>query len=94
MSLGTRVGASLFDVIDPELGVNIMDFGLIYGIVLDHDDNVTLNYPPLIDLTVMIEVGDSWEQSVLDYSGIQYGQRFLLWTKLFPQSLRFLMDLS
>jgi len=42
MSLGTKVGASLFDVIDPELGVNIMDLGLIYGIVLDHDDNVTI----------------------------------------------------
>ncbi|WP_106498032.1 metal-sulfur cluster assembly factor [Lentibacillus sp. Marseille-P4043] len=43
MSLLTKVGASLFEVIDPELGVNIMDLGLIYGIVLDDDDNVKIN---------------------------------------------------
>jgi metal-sulfur cluster biosynthetic enzyme len=37
-----RVRASLFEVIDPELGVNIMDLGLIYGVILDTDDNVTV----------------------------------------------------
>lgn len=42
MSLLTKVGASLFEVIDPELGVNIMDLGLIYGINLDDDDNVKI----------------------------------------------------
>jgi len=42
MSLVTKAGASLFEVIDPELGVNIMDLGLIYGIVSDDDDNVTV----------------------------------------------------
>src|SRR5699024_4570699 len=42
----------------------------------------------------LIEVGDSWEQSVLDYGGTHHSQRFLLFTKLPPQSLRFLMDFS
>ncbi|HLQ71130.1 MAG TPA: iron-sulfur cluster assembly protein [Bacillota bacterium] len=42
MSLVTKTGASLFEVIDPELGVNIMDLGLIYGIVADDEDNVTI----------------------------------------------------
>lgn|SRR5699024_6442716 len=42
MSLVTKAGASLFEVIDPELGVNIMDLGLIYGIVADDEDNVTI----------------------------------------------------
>lgn len=42
MSLVTKVGASLFEVIDPELGVNIMDLGLIYGIKADDDDNVEI----------------------------------------------------
>src|SRR5699024_12872814 len=42
----------------------------------------------------LIEVGDSWEQSVLDYSGIRHSQRFLLFSKLPPQSLRFLMEFS
>lgn len=40
MSLEKQVGASLFEVIDPELGVNIMDLGLIYGIAVDVEDNV------------------------------------------------------
>lgn len=42
MSLETRVGASLFEVIDPELGVNIMDLGLIYGIIADEHDNIKI----------------------------------------------------
>lgn len=42
MPLATKVGAALFDVIDPELGVNIMDLGLIYGVALDHDHHVTI----------------------------------------------------
>lgn len=42
----------------------------------------------------LIEVGDSWEQSVLNYGGLRHSQRFLLLTELSPKSLRFLMDLS
>ncbi|GGB39836.1 DUF59 domain-containing protein [Virgibacillus dakarensis] len=42
MSLLTEVRASLFEVIDPELGVNIMDLGLIYAIELDDNDNVKI----------------------------------------------------
>ena len=38
------------DVVDPELGVNVVDLGLVYGIDVD-DDNVaildmTLTWPP------------------------------------------------
>ncbi|MEC5423627.1 iron-sulfur cluster assembly protein [Virgibacillus sp. C22-A2] len=32
MSLESNVNAALSDVIDPELGINIVDLGLIYGI--------------------------------------------------------------
>lgn len=39
MPLLNRVRASLFEVIDPELGVNIMDLGLIYGVIVDEDTN-------------------------------------------------------
>ncbi|WP_164669490.1 metal-sulfur cluster assembly factor [Virgibacillus doumboii] len=42
MSLEGKVGASLFEVIDPELGVNIMDLGLVYGIAVDVEDNVKI----------------------------------------------------
>ncbi len=40
---------ALMDVIDPELGINIVDLGLIYGIDLNSDESVsvqfTLTYP-------------------------------------------------
>ncbi len=35
MSLEIKVGAALYEVIDPELGINIMDLGLIYEIDVD-----------------------------------------------------------
>lgn len=41
-SLFNKVRASLFEVIDPELGVNIMDLGLIYGVIMDEKNNVTI----------------------------------------------------
>ncbi|MFD1037698.1 metal-sulfur cluster assembly factor [Virgibacillus byunsanensis] len=42
MSLQTEVGAALYEVIDPELGVNIMDLGLIYDIKTDENNNVNV----------------------------------------------------
>ncbi|WP_188455290.1 metal-sulfur cluster assembly factor [Virgibacillus oceani] len=42
MTLQTQIEAALYEVIDPELGVNIMDLGLIYGIQIDDDNNVTI----------------------------------------------------
>ncbi|TRM11900.1 DUF59 domain-containing protein [Lentibacillus cibarius] len=42
MSLENKVGAALFEVIDPELGINIMDLGLVYGIAVDVEDNVNI----------------------------------------------------
>src|SRR5688500_19876890 len=35
MSSEIKVGAALYEVIDPELGINIMDLGLIYEIDVD-----------------------------------------------------------
>ncbi len=40
---------ALMDVIDPELGINIVDLGLIYGIEIDDETGIsisfTLTYP-------------------------------------------------
>lgn len=33
---------ALYDVIDPELGINIVDLGLVYGIDVDEDNNVRI----------------------------------------------------
>jgi metal-sulfur cluster biosynthetic enzyme len=34
---------ALRDVVDPELGINVVDLGLIYGVLLDGPDHATLD---------------------------------------------------
>ena len=40
---GADVLEALKDVIDPELGINIVDLGLVYGIRIDSEDNVQID---------------------------------------------------
>jgi metal-sulfur cluster biosynthetic enzyme len=37
------VEEAMKDVVDPELGINVVDLGLVYGINLDDDHNVVLD---------------------------------------------------
>jgi len=51
---------ALKDVVDPELMVNIVDLGLIYGIIVDDDYNVVIDMTltsPTCPLTDQIEMG-------------------------------------
>ena len=81
VDLLSKVRASLFDVIDPELGVNIMDLGLIYGVFVDAENNVTVRMTlttpgcPMSDsikngvkyrIRQMSEVGDITVELVFD----------------------------
>jgi metal-sulfur cluster biosynthetic enzyme len=34
---------ALRDVVDPELGINVVDLGLVYGVLLDSPDKATLD---------------------------------------------------
>lgn|SRR5690625_3690000 len=58
MSLVEQVTEALYDVIDPELDVNIVDLGLVYNVEADADRNIqvtmTLTTPgcPLHDSIV------------------------------------------
>lgn len=38
----TRIWDALHNVYDPELGVNVVDLGLVYGVDLDDTGNVTI----------------------------------------------------
>jgi len=46
MTTTDDVKEALYDVVDPELGINVVDLGLIYGLALD-DDNTAI-----IDMTL------------------------------------------
>jgi metal-sulfur cluster biosynthetic enzyme len=37
------VQEALYDVVDPELGINVVDLGLIYGIAVDDDNIATID---------------------------------------------------
>jgi metal-sulfur cluster biosynthetic enzyme len=37
------VEEAMRDVVDPELGINVVDLGLVYGIDIDQDNNVVLD---------------------------------------------------
>ncbi len=37
------VTEAMKDVVDPELGINVVDLGLVYGVHLDDDSNVVLD---------------------------------------------------
>ncbi|MDR2619623.1 MAG: metal-sulfur cluster assembly factor [Propionibacteriaceae bacterium] len=56
----TAVLERLKDVVDPELGVNVVDLGLVYGVTIDDDFNVTVDMTlttPACPLTDQIEWG-------------------------------------
>lgn len=53
-----QVEDRLFDVIDPELGINVVDLGLIYDIWIENENHVVINMTltsPACPLTDMLE---------------------------------------
>ena len=38
-----EIREALYDVVDPELGVNVVDLGLVYGVTLDGDRIATID---------------------------------------------------
>jgi|SRR5690554_4526084 len=42
MTMKEQVSEALYDVFDPELGINIVDLGLVYGIDVDDNNNVLI----------------------------------------------------
>ena len=50
-----EVEEAMKDVVDPELMVNVVDLGLLYGVTVDEEANVTLDMTLTFPLTDRIE---------------------------------------
>lgn len=67
------VEEALRDVVDPELGINVVDLGLVYGVTLDQDNQATIDMTltsAACPLTDVIE-----EQAVTALEGLVTGMR-------------------
>jgi metal-sulfur cluster biosynthetic enzyme len=57
---------ALRDVVDPELGVNVVDLGLIYGVTLGEDKTLTIDMTLTSAACPLTDVIEDQARSVLD----------------------------
>lgn len=62
---GDDVLEALRDVIDPELGINIVDLGLVYGVTIDSDDSILLDMTLTSAACPLTDVIERQSQTVL-----------------------------
>jgi metal-sulfur cluster biosynthetic enzyme len=60
------VTEALKDVVDPELGINVVDLGLIYGLQLEDDDSVTIDMTLTSAACPLTDVIEDQTQTALD----------------------------
>ena len=57
---------ALRDVVDPELGVNVVDLGLVYGVTLDGDNVATVDMTLTSAACPLTDVIEDQTQAALD----------------------------
>ncbi|OOC54558.1 MULTISPECIES: metal-sulfur cluster assembly factor [Nocardiopsis] len=67
-ALAEEIGEALKDVIDPELGVNVVDLGLLYGVNAD-DTTITLDMTLTSAACPLTDVIEDQANSALDEFG-------------------------
>ena len=60
------VAEALRDVIDPELGINVVDLGLVYGITVEEDNHVALDMTLTSAACPLTDVIEEQSQMVLE----------------------------
>jgi metal-sulfur cluster biosynthetic enzyme len=60
------VTEALKDVVDPELGINVVDLGLVYGLKLEDDDSVTIDMTLTSAACPLTDVIEDQTQTALD----------------------------
>ena len=72
---------ALRDVVDPELGVNVVDLGLVYGVTVESDRTATIDMTLTIEACPLTDVIEDQTQVALD--GLVQGFR-INWVWLPP----------
>ena len=57
---------AMHDVVDPELGINVVDLGLVYGIHLDDDTNAVIDMTLTSAACPLTDVIEDQTQTALD----------------------------
>ncbi len=60
------VEEALRDVIDPELGINVVDLGLVYGVVIDANNHAVIDMTLTSAACPLTDVIEDQTQSVLE----------------------------
>jgi metal-sulfur cluster biosynthetic enzyme len=60
------VEEALRDVVDPELGINVVDLGLIYGVVIDQNNHATIDMTLTSAACPLTDVIEDQAAQVLD----------------------------
>lgn len=79
--LAVEVEDRMYDVVDPELGVNVVDLGLVYDIWIEGDSKAVINMTltsPACPLTDMLY--DQAEALVLDHPQVTEMQLNWVWS--------------
>lgn len=61
-----EVREALHDVVDPELGINIVDLGLIYDVIIDSDNSATIDMTLTSAACPMTDVIEDQTRASLD----------------------------
>lgn len=61
-----EVREALHDVVDPELGINIVDLGLIYDVIVDSDNTATIDMTLTSAACPMTDVIEDQTRMALD----------------------------
>lgn len=79
-SMTAQINAALLNVYDPELGINIVDLGLVYGVDIREDGFVTLTMTLTTPGCPMHEsIGEGVGAALSTVAGITGGEIKIVW---------------